>query len=105
MKTYKVTLKPDAYEDLKRIYIYIAKESQMPEVAMAYIEKLENACQHFIHAPIRGQKRDDLRENLRIAPLDKSAVVAFEVDEEQQVVTIFNIFYGGEDYEVLIKPL
>jgi plasmid stabilization system protein ParE len=56
-------------------------------------------------APLRGQQRDDLRQNLRILPIDKNAVVAFEVNEERCTVTILNIFYGGRDYDAIIKPV
>ena len=94
---------PDAYVDLAGIYTYIEEKSKMPEVALAYIEKLERSCHGLRSAPIRGQKRDDLRSGLRIAPIDKRAVVAFEVDEEQQTVTILNIFYGGQNYEAIYK--
>ena len=52
---------------------------------------------------IRGQKRDDLHEKIRIAAIDINAAVAFEVDEDRQRVTIFNIFYGGRDYEAIMR--
>ena len=103
MKTYEVSLTPDAIDDLQGIYDYIAIEKKMPDVAWAYIQRLEQSCRKLEHAPIRGQKRNDLRENLRIAPIDKNAVIAFEVDEKVQTVTILNIFYGGQDYETIIK--
>ena len=103
MKQYDVYLMPDAIKDLKDIYEYIAEESGLPEVAWVYIEKLRNKCYGFRTAPIRGQRRDDLRENIRIAAIDKNAVVAFEVDEDKQHVTILNIFYGGRDYETIMR--
>lgn len=105
MKTYDVQLTPDAKNDLIGIYEYIADKSQMPEVAWAYMQKLETACHGLWTAPLRGQKRNDLRKNLRITPLDKNAVVAFEVDEEKQVVTVLNIFYGGQDYDAIMSNM
>jgi len=103
MKTYKVSLKPDAIADLQTIYEYIALEKGMPEVAWAYIQRLEKSCNKLENAPLRGQKRDDLRKNLRIVPIDKNAVAAFEVDEDAQLVTILNIFHGGQDYDAIMK--
>jgi len=103
MKHYDVYLMPDAIKDLNEIYEYIAEKSGLPEVAWAYIEKLRHKCYEFRTTPIRGQKRDDLRLNLRVAVIDKNAVAAFEVDEDQQSVTILNIFYGGRDYETIMR--
>jgi plasmid stabilization system protein ParE len=54
-------------------------------------------------APLRGQQRDDLMENLRITPIDKKAVVAFIGDEGKQAGIILNIFYGGRDYEAIMS--
>jgi len=103
MKQYDVFLMPDAINDLNDIYEYIAEESGLPEVAWAYIEKLRSKCYGFKTTPIRGQRRDDLRKNIRIATIGKNVVVAFEVDEDKQHVTIFNIFYGGRNYETIMR--
>ena len=102
MKKYDVYLMPDAIKDLEGIYGYITDKSGFPERAWAYIEKLRRKCHELETAPIRGQRRDDLMENLRVAPIDKKAVAAFIVDEEKQAVLVLNIFYGGRDYEALM---
>jgi plasmid stabilization system protein ParE len=103
MKKYDVYLMPDAIKDLENIYSYISDKSGFPERAWAYIEKLRQKCHELETAPLRGQQRDDLMENLRITPIDKKAVVAFIVDEEKQAVIILNIFYGGRDYEAIMS--
>ncbi len=102
MKKYDVYLLPDAIKDLENIYGYISDKSGFPERAWAYIEKLRQKCHELETAPLRGQQRNDLMENLRIAPIDKKAVAAFIVDEEKKTVIILNIFYGGRDYETLM---
>ena len=98
MKKYDVLLTPDAIQDLKDIYEYIVDASGLPQVAWAYIEKLRGECHSLETVPLRGQKRDDLRKNLRVVPIDKNAVVAFEINEKKRIVTILNIFYGGSMY-------
>ncbi len=103
MKNYDVFLTPDAIQDLKFIYDYIADASGLPEVAWRYIEKLRKKCTDLQTAPLRGHKRDDLRKNLRVVAIDKNAVAAFEVHEKKQSVTILNIFYGGRDYDTLMR--
>lgn len=103
MKNYEVSLMPDAIKDLAGIYEYIADKSGLPEVAWAYAQKLREKCHGLSAAPLRGQKRDDLRQNLRVVPIDKNAIAAFEVDEEKGTVTILNIFYGGRDYDTIMN--
>ena len=103
MKKYEVYLMPDAIKDLEAIYGYIVDKSGFPERAWAYIEKLRQKCYELETAPLRGHRRDDLMENLRVAPIDKKAVAAFVVDEARRAVLILNIFYGGRDYEALME--
>jgi len=103
MKKYSVLFTPDAEKDLATIYDYIAITKGMPDVAWAYILKLKKSCETLENAPIRGRKRDDLRPNLRVLSLAKNAVAAFEVDKEKQTVTILNVFYGGKDYDAIIR--
>ena len=105
IKIYKVFLTPDAIQDLKDIYEYIAEASEHPEIAWAYIGKLRGKCHSLEAAPPRGRKRDDLRKNLRVIPIDKNAVAAFEVNEKKRTVTILNIFYGGRDYETIMRDI
>ena len=52
---------------------------------------------------LRGQKRDDLMVGLEIYPLDKRVVAAFLIDETTRVVRILDIFYGGQDYEAIMR--
>ena len=103
MKKYDVYLMLDAIKDLENIYGYISDKRGFPERAWAYIEKLLQKCHELETAPLQGQQRDDLMENLRITPIDKKAVVAFIVDEGKQAVIILNIFYGGRDYEAIMS--
>lgn len=103
MEKYDVYLMPDAIKDLETIYSYIAEKRSFPERAWGYVEKLRQQCHELETAPLRGQQRDDLLPNLRVAPIDKKAVAAFLVDEKKQAVLILNIFYGGRDYEALMS--
>lgn len=103
MKTYSVFFTSEAENDLGAIYDYIALEKSMPDVAWTYIQKLKKACATLENAPLRGCQRDDLRQNLRILSLAKNAVAAFEVDETRQTVMVLNIFYGGRDYDTIMK--
>lgn len=103
MNNYEVFLMPNAIKDLEKIYSYIAEQSGFPERAWAYIQKLKVACQKLEVSPLRGQKRDDLMVGLRIYPLDKRTVAAFLIDETTRVVRVLDIFYGGQDYDAIMK--
>lgn len=103
MKKYSVVFTPDAESNIEDIYDYIALDKGVPDVAITYIRKLRDACYKLEYAPIRGRDRRDIRKGLRVIPLDKSAVAAFEVDEIVQVVTILGVFCGGQDYETIVR--
>jgi len=45
---------PDAIKDLEHIYEYICTQSEFPESAWAFIEKLRLKCQKLETSPIRG---------------------------------------------------
>ena len=103
MKKYSVVFTPDAESNMDGIYDYIALNKGLPDVAISYIRKLRDACYKLEHFPIRGRDRGDIRKGLRIIALDKSAVAAFEVDENIQLVTILGVFCGGQDYETIVR--
>jgi toxin ParE1/3/4 len=48
----------------------------------------------------RGNRRNDIREGLRITSYRKRALIAFHVDAEQ--VSVIGIFYAGQDYETVL---
>jgi len=103
MDKHDVFLMLNTIEDLEKIYFYIAEQSGFPERAWTHIEKLKAACQKLEISPLRGQRRDDLMVDLRIYPLDKRTVTAFLIDEIARVVRILDIFYGGQDYDAIMK--
>ena len=47
--------------------------------------------------------RDDLLPGLRITHYKGSAVIAFAVDEDPDKVSIIGLFYGGQDYESILR--
>jgi toxin ParE1/3/4 len=100
VKTYTVSFRRRAEADLFELYEHIA-ESAGRTVAGHYIDRLEAACQALAHYPNRGRKRDDLRRGLRILGFERRVAIAFVVDERE--VVIARIFYGGREYEGLLR--
>jgi len=51
----------------------------------------------------RGSKRDDVRPNLRTMGYAKSVTIAFSVNATTEAVAIHGVFYGGQDFETLLR--
>ena len=98
--SYRVVFSPAFESQLANLFRYIA-EAASPNIAAQYTEAIVSYCESLSTFPMRGTKRDDLREGLRITNYKKRAVIAFSVEVE--VVFILGIFYGGQDYETLLQ--
>lgn len=96
MKSRSVVFRPEAQDDLIRLYDYIA-ERETPLRAITYIERIEAFCQRLDIASERGNRRDDVRAGLRTISFEKNCVIAFQVQAER--VVIIRIFFGGQDWE------
>jgi toxin ParE1/3/4 len=53
-----------AYEDLLSILRYIARDK--PQVAVAFVDKLEEQCKFLAVCPESGTHRDDLAPGIRV---------------------------------------
>ncbi len=100
MKKFKVGFRPRAEADLFGIYRYIAEEAGH-EVAGAYIERIEATCMSLETFSKRGTRRDDIRPGLRTMGFERRATIVFQVQEA--AVVIVRIFYGGRDYERVLR--
>jgi len=93
---YRVVFAPEAEEQLLALYRYIARAAS-PNIAARYTNAIVDYCARFDQLPLRGTKRDDIRQGLRITNYKKRAVIAFSVDGD--TVSILGVYYGGQDYE------
>ena len=100
MRKFKVSFRPRAEADLFGLYRYIAEEAGH-EVAGAYVERIEAACMALETFPKRGTRRDDIRPGLRTIGFEQRATIVFQVLEA--AVVIVRIFYGGRDYESVLR--
>ncbi len=96
MKRRTVRFGPHAAQDLVELYDWIA-EASGPQTAIAYVEKLEAFCRSLETASERGQRRDDIREGLRIASFRRRVTIAFSVDHDR--VMILRLFRAGRNWE------
>ena len=67
---HKVVFAPEARDDLKELYRFIAERGDHDR-AMAYLERIEVYCRGFADFPERGIRRDDLFLGLRLVGFER----------------------------------
>ena len=97
----EVEYRQSARDDLANIFRHIAEASGNPQIALKFVLRIEDRCQSIGNAPRGGRSRDDIAPGLRTVPFEHSAVIAYV--SEGDAVYIINIFYGGRDYETLMR--
>lgn len=95
-------LRPAAEDDLAELYDYITDRSGDPAVAIAYIRRIRQWCEHLRIFPLAGRARDDLRPGVRITSFERRVVIAYTLLPSGDV-EIGRFFYGGRDYEALFR--
>ncbi|BCH16381.1 MULTISPECIES: type II toxin-antitoxin system RelE/ParE family toxin [unclassified Mesorhizobium] len=97
----EVEYRESASGDLAAIFRHIAEASGSADIALKFVLRIEDRCQNIGNAPRGGRRRDDIVPGLRTVPFEHSAVIAYVI--EGDLVRIVNIFYGGRDYETLMR--
>lgn len=103
MKRLPVTYRPEAAADLEEIFLYVLDKSGDLITAKRFTNRIKARCDKIGNAPRGGAPRPDLGEGLRLVPFEKSAVILYRVTDIE--VEIVNIFYGGRDYDALMRGL
>lgn len=88
-----------ALADLEEIFDFIAADN--PQRAWTYIEDIRKACRDLCHSPLIGIERANLRPGLRIFPLWRRVIVAYELLPDELLV--LRVFTGGRDYKALME--
>ncbi|TGQ41981.1 MULTISPECIES: type II toxin-antitoxin system RelE/ParE family toxin [unclassified Mesorhizobium] len=96
-----VVLSEGALADLESIAAYVLDRSGSEGVANNFIDRIKVRCGSIGNAPRGDRSRDDIVPGLRTVPFEHSAIIAYIVDDD--LVRIVNIFYGGRDYETLMR--
>jgi len=88
-----------ALHDLDRIFDFIAEDN--PRRARSYVADIRAACQRLGTTPFMGVDRADIRTDLRVMPLWRRLVVAYQVEPDR--VRILRVFAAGQDYEAIMR--
>lgn len=96
---YKVVYSPQAMEDMKDIYAYIAWELHEPDIATAQVNRIREEVRSLDFMPLRYSLVD--WEPWRSKGVHKVSVnnfvVFYTANANVMVVTILRIIYGGRD--------
>ena len=88
-----------ALADLDAIYDFI--ETDNPRRAASFVQDIRDRCRPLCAHPRLGRPRDDLGSGIRLLPILGRVVDAYRITPETVLVT--RIFYGGRDYETILK--
>ena len=102
--TYKIIYSPEALEDLRSIYRYIAFEKLAPENAIGQTKRIREAIKGLDlfpegHTTIEWEPWASM--GMRFLPVDNYTVY-YLIDNKHKTVEIVRIFYSGRDVENII---
>jgi toxin ParE1/3/4 len=100
-ETYKVIYSPEALDDIRKIYSYIAFELQVPDTALNQINRIRKEVRSLDFMPMRYSVVDwEPWKSMQMHkfPVD-NYIVFYLVDSNLYTVTIIRIVYGKQDIE------
>ncbi len=96
---YEVRMTPEAKNDLRGIFEYIAFDLQSVQNAAGQIDRLEKGISELNQMPERFRKYEKEpwhSRNLRVMPVD-NYLVFYIPDQTTGIVTVIRVMYGGRD--------
>lgn len=99
--SYEIRMTPQAQNDLRSIFNYIAFTLQSPRNAAGQLDRLEASIGSLDQMPERFHVYDKepwRSRNLRIMPVDQY-LIFFIPNHEKETVTILRVMYGRRDIE------
>ena len=99
--SYNVIYSPQALNDLKDIYAYIAQELLVPDTARNQVNRIRKEIRSLDFMPSRYASVDWepwKSMGMHKVPVD-NFVVFYTVDSDSMTVTVIRIVYGGRDTE------
>lgn len=97
---YRIVFTPEARDQLGHLHSYIASAADA-EIAMRFADGILHHIATLSEFPERGTPRDDLRPGMRTLAWRRRVTIAFVVEERD--VVVIGIFYGGRDFETLLR--
>ncbi len=105
--SYEIRMTPQAQNDLRGIFEYIAFTLQSPQNAAGQLDRLEESIDSLEQMPERFRVYDKepwRSRNLRIMPVDHY-LVFYIPNREEETVTIIRVIYGGRDIDRQLESM
>ena len=102
---YSVVYSPEALNDLKDIYAYLAYELLVPDTAQDQVNRIRKEIRSLSFLPARYALVDWepwKSMGMHRVPVDKF-IIYYAVDDDAHTVIIIRIFYGGRDVKGIIN--
>ncbi|MCM1146210.1 MAG: type II toxin-antitoxin system RelE/ParE family toxin [Blautia sp.] len=102
---YQVIYSPEALDDIRKIYSYIAFELQVPDTALNQVNRIRKEIRSLDSMPMRYSIVDwEPWKSMQMhkVPVD-NYVVYYLIDSNLYTVTVIRIVYGGQNIEGSVK--
>ena len=101
---YKIVRTDKADEQLREIIFYIADDSGSIDIALSYLDKIENAISRLEEFPMSGSEPgySILRKQGYKVLIVERHLVFYKVSESEKIVTIYAIVDVRREYKNLI---
>lgn len=102
--SYQILRTDKADEQLRDIIFYIADDSGSVDIALNYLEKIENAINNLKDFPYSGcvpHYATLRRQGYRVLIVERH-LVFYKVNESQQIATIYAVVDGRRKYRNLL---
>lgn len=96
----RIVISRDAVSQLKAIESYLAGAIS-DEKAAQFVDGIVDRCESLATFPFRATPRGDLRPDMRTTVYRRKVTIAYSVEAE--TVTILGVFYGGQDFEAVLR--
>lgn len=103
--SYKVIYSPEALDDIRNIYSYIAFDLKVADTAQGQVDRIRKEIRSLDLMPLRYAIVDwePWRSmEMHKVPVD-NFVIYYTVSTKSLTVTVIRIFYGGQDAENIVK--
>jgi toxin ParE1/3/4 len=102
MQHYAIVFSPRAEHQLANLYTFIAERSG-ENLAEKYVGEIVADCRSLTIFLERGARRDDIRPGLRVKGYARRVTIAFSIDNANKKVAVHGVFYGGQDFETVLR--
>lgn len=99
MRKRRVTIDPDAKEDLRELHRWIVLQGS-PKTATAYVRRIQAFARSLDIAAERGTSLENIDPGLRTIPFE-SVVLAVRV--ENKTVIIARVFHASQDWAKTLR--